>query len=431
MNIHAFEAAFGAADRTSRAMRAAIADWFSLYYQRAADDSADPCQRIAYTVVSKLSRAVFGEYRADAEDPVVKRWLAALADVQRQALELALIGGECYLKPVVEGEGFRFLPIRRSDILIFARDSRGVPTDIGLMERSQDSRYFYRLLERRRVDAQGYLTIESKLYRSYSEGQLGEQIPLGSRYPDLAEKFTFPAPVGSVGLVQIRTPMVNCVDGSPDGVAVFAPAAGLIRAIDRNEAELSGEFSRGRSRILVSADMLDGGRLTDSVFVGLDEDPETAGVTIFAPQLREQSYLARKQEYLRNVESVIGLKRGMLSDSNVEERTATEITASNADFSLTVMDLQHMWQRAVGQTLALCAVLAAQYRLPVPERTDAALDFGNGVLYDEDAAFERNLQLVREGLLRPELALGWRFGMKTESEADRAAVRTRLMPETV
>lgn len=55
-------------------------------------------------------------------------------------------------------------------------------------------------------------------------------------------------------------------------------------------------------------------KFSDNVFVGLDDDIENVGVTIFSPALREQSFLARKQEYLRNVENVIGLKRGLLSE---------------------------------------------------------------------------------------------------------------------
>jgi hypothetical protein len=144
------------------------------------------------------------------------------------------------------------------------------------------------------------------------------------------------------------------VDGSPDAVAVFAPASQLIHAIDENEAQLSGEFQRGQSRVFLSRDLLDReGELSENLFVGLDDDPETVGMTVFAPQLREQSFLARKQEYLRNVESVVGLKRGMLSDVNMDERTATEIAASQADFSLTVMDFQAMWEDGVKKTMQL------------------------------------------------------------------------------
>ena len=163
--------------------------------------------------------------------------------------------------------------------------------------------------------------------------------------------------------------------------------------------------------------------------MGLDEDPERVGMTIFSPALREQSYLARKQEYLRNVESVVGLKRGMLSDANLEERTATEISASAADYSLTVMDFQTMWADAVKKALALCADLAELYGLPVPENLDFAIDWGNGILYDEDKTWADYMEMVAQGLLKPEIALGWRFGMKTDTPEALARIRQQYMPE--
>ena len=36
--------------------------------------------------------------------------------------------------------------------------------------------------------------------------------------------------------------------------------------------------------------------------------------------------------------------------------------------------------------------------------------------------------MVAAGLLAPEVALGWRFGMPSESVEDRAKIRTKYMP---
>jgi hypothetical protein len=223
--------------------------------------------------------------------------------------------------------------------------------------------------------------------------------------------------------------MLNCVDGSSDGVSVYAAAAGLIRAIDCNEAQLSGDFERGQSRIVVSRDMLTGEGLTDSIFVGLDEDPDRVGINIFSPQLREQSFLARKQEYLRNVESVIGLKRGLLSDANVEERTATEIAASEGEYNLTVLDFQRVWEQGVRHLLELSRGLAKLYGLGSFPEAQLQVDWGNGVLFDEDKMWQEYRQMALDGLIAPEVALGWRFNMPAVTEADRAAIRARYMPK--
>ena len=177
MDIYSCQEAFGASDKTTKEMRDAVTEWFTLYYRSDVQDGEDPCQRIAYTVVSKLVRAVFGEYGTTADSEFLQRVLAALFEVRQQAVMLALVGGECYLKPWSEGERFRFTVIPRDRLLVFARDPSGAPTDVGTMEQSTYENAWYTLLERRTVDREGFLTIENRLYKSLTEGMLGSPVP--------------------------------------------------------------------------------------------------------------------------------------------------------------------------------------------------------------------------------------------------------------
>lgn len=430
MSVYDYQQAFGAHDMTSDAMQKAIGKWFAAYYENAATATSDPCQRIAYTVVSKIVRAVFAEYAPHCEDAALQDLFAALDDKCKTAMQLALVGGECYLKPYISGKKFAFGVVPRNQILIFARNESGEPTDIGLASKCTAGNCYYTLLERRSVDQNGYLTIENKLYRSVNSDNLGTQVPLATlpEYAALAARYTFAQPVGSVGLVCVKAPMFNCIDGSADGVSIYAPAMGLIDNIDRNEALLKDEFERGQSRIIASRDLLQDG-LTDHLFVGLDDDADRVGITIFAPELREQSFLARKQEYLRNVESVIGLKRGILSDANVEKRTATEITTSEGEQALTVSDFQKIWEKAVCQALALCALLGKLYGLPEIKNTDYRIAWGNGVLFDAEKHFEMYRQLVCDGILKPEIALGRIFSEPCDTPEQHAKIKAKYMTE--
>lgn len=430
MDILNCQEAFGAWDMTTSAMRDAVQEWFELYYRDGETDGEDPCQRIAYTVVSKLVRTAFAEYKAQSDDPFVQQVLSSLDAHKEQAVQLALVGGECYIKPWVDGKGFGFTLIPRNKLLVFARDPRGVPTDVGTVETSTQGSAYFNLLERRTVDENGFLTIENKLYRAYDATALGSPVSLSSHplYAQLPERYTYETPVGSVGLVQLKTPMLNCVDGSADGVSVYAAAAGLIHNIDRNEYHLKQEFELGESRVFASADLLRNGALSDHLFVGLDEDPEHVGLTVFSPQLREQSFLRRKQEYLRNVESIVGLKRGLLSDANVEERTATEIASSEGEHALTVMDFQAMWEKGLRVAAQLCSVLGTLYGIGTAKDPGLSVDWGNGVLHDEEKLWQDYLTMVDKGLIAPEIALGWRFNMPTETEAERKTIREKFMP---
>lgn len=428
MGIYDYEGAFGGEDKTTTAMRNAVQEWFSLYYESTPTGGSDPCQRIAYTVVNKLVKTMFGEYQADGTTQFLQQIVRELDTLRQRAVQLMLVGGECYVKPCIEENGFSFTLIPRDNVLIFGRDRRGVPTDVGTVERSTYGKYYYTLLERRTVDPQGYLTIENKLYRSLNTQSIGSPVALSEhpQYEALTERYRYEMPIGGTGLVLMKTPMLNCVDGSMDGVCVYAPAVGLIRNINENEAQLAGEFSRGESRILASADLLDKeAGLTDNLFVGLDDDPEQVGLTIFSPQLREASFLARKQEYLRNVESIIGLKRGLLSDANMEDRTATEITSSAGDFNLTVIDFQRVWEQTLHDCGELCRKLAAVYGLGIQKEGQIHVDWGNGVLYDEDKVWADYMAMTAAGLIAPEVALGWRFNMPAQTPQQRQAIREK------
>lgn len=437
-NANGYALAFQANDVTSDAMRKAITEWFDLYYHDTPTETHDPCQRIPYTIVSKLTRAVFSEYTETTQDKFAREILHALAAKKDEAMQLALIGGECLLKPVPASGGFSFVVIPRNNILVFARDAEGNITDIGTAETTTAGNYYYTLLERRTVNEHGYLTIRNSLYKSMNKEALGQAAPLNSlpQYADLQKEYTFTKPIGSVGLISMRTPMVNCIDGSADSVSVYAAVVGLIRNLDRKESQLNGEFDRGESRIVVSSDLVrkdETGRRTfsDHVFVGLDDDPDMVGVTIFSPQLREQSFLNVKQEYLRNIENVIGLKRGLLSEVEAAERTATEITSSAGEYNLTIIAFQNMWEAAVKETVQLCGILGQLYNVTGAHevaKDSVIINWGNGVLYDEEKIWGDYKEMVGSGLLKPEIALGWRFNMPAETEEDLAAIRDKYLP---
>ena len=331
MDILNLEQGFGAAECCSQAMRTARQAWFDSYY-------AASVLRLPYTIVRKLVRGVFAEYGAGGE---LARSIPA-----RAALELALIGGESYLKPVFDG-AWHWRVIPRSGILVFARDHAGEPTDVGLAEMRQEGRHFYTLLERRQVQ-NGLLTVSNRLFRSLSENELGREVPLSAcaAFAGLPERFTYSKSLGGVGLVRLATPMTNCIDGSGEGVSVFAPAMELMRALEENEAQLETEFRNGMSRLVVSRDMLRGGQLKDELFVALDESPENVGITVFSPELRQKSFIERQQAYLRLVENVIGLKRGLLGEVEAAPRTATEITSSEGEFLTTLLELRRCFEEA-------------------------------------------------------------------------------------
>lgn len=360
-DLGGYQAAFGAEDISSPAMKRAVGSWFDHYYDR------NSLMQLPYTIVRKLVCGMFAEYGASGS--VLKSL------PERTAMELALIGGECYLKPVMLEGQWHWRAIPRGSILVFARDWHGQPTDVGLMEKTRKGRFYYTLLERRKLDSAGYLTVTNRLFRSGDRGQLGREVKLSEQpmYKDLPARYTYPMVLDGVGLVRLKMPMANCIDGSREGVSIYAAALPLMAAIEENEKQLQEEFRNGKSRLVVSRDMLRDGQLKDSLFVGLDESPENVGITQFAPELRTQSFLERQQSYLKLLENVIGLKRGILSQVEAVDRTATEVTSSEGEYKCLLVDLQKCFEEVALECAALAGKLDGN-----PE--DVQLSWGDGVV---------------------------------------------------
>jgi len=441
--IKNFEQAFNVKDITTDNMKAAIREWYALYYADKSTETEDPCQRLPFTVINKLTKTTFSEYEAKSENAFAKTILNGLERRRKQSMQQTLIGGESFLKPLLLSDGrIEFSVIQRRNYLVLGRNETDAITDIGTQESTEIGGLYYTLLERRTIDPAGYLTIESRLYRSDSRDMIGIEVPLGTldKYAALERANKLPNPLWSLGLIPVKCPAENCVDGSEDGVSVYAPAAGLIHLINVNEKQINGEFERGESRVIVSSDLMEKDtttgkrRFKDHVFAGLDDDPENIGVTIFSPEFREQSFLARKTEYLRNIETLIGFKRGLLSNVEESDKTATEITNSSGDYNLTIIDFQQMWEVAVKEALRVCGILGKMYQIEGavdlnPEK-DVTIEWGDGVLFDRTRTWQEYNSMVSSGLLKPEIAIAWYFDLpRPQTPADFEKIRAEYMPE--
>lgn len=193
------EQAFNAKDITTATMRNAVTDWYSLYYCDANNDTEDTSQRLPVSVVSKLYKAIFSEYIATADGAksgFVDEIIRGLDGVRKRAVQKMLVGGRCYIKPLL-GQPMAFGVIDRRSYIPLGRDGSGNITDIGTWEQTQTGNLTYTLLERRTVDNAGYLTIENKLYRSDVPDSLGTGVPLNTldKYASLEPTMTLPEPV--------------------------------------------------------------------------------------------------------------------------------------------------------------------------------------------------------------------------------------------
>ena len=125
------------------------------------------------------------------------------------------------------------------------------------------------------------------------------------------------------------------------------------------------------------------------------------------------------------------MKRGVLSEVEAMDKTATEVTSSAGDYNLTIIDFQQAWESAVRELMPLCGKLGQLYKVAGAHdltEDSVTIDWGNGVLYDEDKTWADYMAMVAAGLIKPEIAVGWRFNMPTDKPRDLENIRAKYMP---
>lgn len=421
------EMVFEMPDITSDAMREAINLWMNLYY-----DAGLKCkceietgQRLPYTIVSGLNNACFGEYEysieGQGENEAFDFSMSQFDKNREMAFQSALTGGEAFVKPIPARDGFAFSVVERDAYVVFERDLEGRITSIGTCEKTDYGGHTYTLFEKRTVDERGYLTIENKLYRDTYGSSLGESVRLDSlpQYSKLNDIVTLPVPVFGLGLIPIKTPMKNCVDGSHDGVSVYAAASGEIICAYRHAARCSAEYETTEPRVIVSADAYRRDEKGRPIGVpryieALDGSPNDTGVTVYNPKPNQAELEARENQILRHIEDICGLRRGILSHVDTEDKTATEVLTTSGRYALTIKSFQRMWKETIDAAVRLLSILGPMYGYWQGEAPKVTVAWGNGVLYDEDKDFQRLINAVSMGYLRPEYITAWLLDKKID-----------------
>lgn len=419
-----YEEAFGAKDITSEQMTRTTKACFELYYDDIDNKDLDSAQRIPVVIVDSFEKTTFAEYDVstdeDFDNEVMAKTLESIENIRKEAFQFTLIGGEGFIKPILKKGQFVFVYIKRPNVYVFGRDEQGNVNDIGLIEKTSAEEsgrtYYYKLLERRTVDNEGYLEITYALYRADSDKELGTKVPLNrlGKYSNLREYISFPIPLDGLGLVPIKTPITNCVDGSKDGVPIYAPAIKEIQKLYKHEKRIDNEYELTEPHLVTSVDVQrrdEKGRLIEIpkyITAAIDDNIKEVGMTLYNPAPNQTQLESRENQIKRNIEDLINMYRGFLSNVENMDRTATEVETSMAKAANTISALQGMWAPVITDTLSLCSKLAKLHNLPWPgKEPEITISWGNGILYDEEQEYNRLNGQVSQGNLRPEYLLEW------------------------
>ncbi|MBR2284577.1 MAG: phage capsid protein [Ruminococcus sp.] len=423
-------------------MQSAIDVWLDMYQYRESTANNDRSLDLPAAISSEFVRLVTAESELKIDgsrraDYLNEQLLKAYTYFVIFKAEAALALGSMAFKPYVSGDKILVDMVRADRYVPTAFDDSGEATAAVFMARKTVGKRYYTRLETHTWDADSKsYTVENRAYISYDDGTLGRETELAS-VPGW-ERLTASQTIANVEhplFAVFRVPATNTVDlDSPLGVSVYAHAAELIRDANEQWARINWEYKGSELAIDASEDLFrkdkKTGKLRElpvgnkrlfrrhfSTDKNLSEDMQA-----FSPAIRDGSLFNGLNHILQRIEFNVGLAYGTLSEPSDTEKTATEILTSRQRSYVQVGKMQKSLESALDQLVYAMDIYTTLYELAPPGDYKLSCTWGDSVLEDVDKEFQRRLQLVTAGKLKPEKLLAWYFGV------DEDKARSEYMP---
>lgn len=337
-------------------------------------------------------------------DSLDKKYQKAIVDLNENMQE-GLGLGSFVLKPI-GNSGSEFVSADKFVPITFGDD--GKPLDIGFLtvKRVGQNDYFTRF--ERHYFTNGNLTIENKCFHSQDPSDIGQTCSL-EEVPEWAT--INPGPVIYPGMQQMdfgyyRNPIKNRIDGSVCGVSIFEAAKGRIRKADIQGARLDWEYDSGERAIHVDDRALKKDRktgrfgmakLNKRLYRGLnlDDGKDKELYKEYSPEMRDEAYKRGLEEYKREIEFIVGLAYGDLSDAQEVEKTATEIKISKARKYNRVTAIQSNLEECLEDFAAGLAFYNGLYT----SGYEFMCKFNDSILTDEESERQQDRQDVSMGVM--------------------------------
>lgn len=382
------------------------------------------CREFADAALVEMETSVSN----DRLDKIYQKNIVSLNENMQRGLGL----GSFIIKPLC-GETAEFVTADKFVPISFADD--GKPNDIGFLtvKRVGESDYYTRF--ERHYFVNGNLTIENKCYHSQTENDIGLICSL-EEVPEWAN--IDPGPVSYPGMTRMafgyyRNPIKNDVDGSPCGVSIFDAAEGRIRKVDLQAARFDWEYESGERAIHVDdralrkddrSGRIGMAKLNKRLYRGLniEDGKDKELLREYSPEMRDEAYKRGLEEYKREIEFVVGLAYGDLSDVQTVEKTAAEVKVSKLRKYNRVTAIQNNLSSCLEDFVAGIAFFNGMYR----SGYEFSCKFNDSILTDEETERQQDRIDVSMGVMQP-----WEYRMKWYNEDEVTAKAAVQQPAEV
>ena len=293
------------------------------------------------------------------------------------------------------------------------------------------------------------VTITNRAFKSTAQVTNNEGIDLGDEIPlnsvpgwENIQPTTIIKNTNRLMFAYFKMPEANTIDMySPLGVSGFDKAVKLIKQADMQYSRLLWEYEGGEMAIDIDRDALkdtevrdNQGRLITTLRMGhlqqrlyrpVDLGSDSDTYNVFAPALRDASYIQGLNTILTHIEDVTGLSRGTISEVTMSEaRTATELRILKQRSYQTNADIQRAIQKCLDDLIYVMNALCDLYDITPEGEYEVSYEWDDSILVDVDTELGKRITLMQNGIMGKEEIRMWYMG-ETERQAREALLKVQ------
>lgn len=426
-------------------MAAAVELWTNLFQKKAPWNIKDvESAGIAPIVSQKVAKLMTFEVKATLEgsEMLQQHFQRKVMPKLRTQTEYGLAKGSLIIKPLPDVDAGRittqFIQADMFYPIEFSTD--GDLTKCVLVDQIQSGNTVYTRLELHSLEG-GKLQIENRAYRSANDETLGTRIPLETvdRWAGLSDEVTYEG-IDILPFGLFRCPMANQIEtDSPLGVSIYSRAVNHLREADKIYSDFCWEIESKQTAVHMAESMLQYDHQTGAYKAPAGKErlyralPFSTGavnqplIDVYSPDIRSAEYIEALNSVLRLIEDDCSLSHGVLSDPQSVERTAEEVRFSKHETNTMIKDCQRELEFALQDWLKAAVFWCQIYGMDAGN-AKLEIDWGDSIINDPDAQFEKDLKMLSAGLMRPEEVRSKHMGEDIETALANLPETEQVMP---
>lgn len=247
----------------------------------------------------------------------------------------------------------------------------------------------------------------------------GEKIPAPSFWENITETMTITG-VDRVLFGFIKSPINNRNINDNYGVPITYGCDATINEIKETLKQIAREYELKQAFVGADATMFSGKDALplNGLFKKIDSGNDSF-FEEFSPAIRDSSYFARLQELYQRLEKEVGTSKGILSDPQTQNATATEIKRSMYDTFTIVDDIRSNIEKGLEDFFYSANVLANAYNLTPNGEYELGFDWSYELIEDTQTQWSQLVLAESKGIVSKVELRQWLKPDETLEEAEK------------